>query len=109
VSSLEVIVRHEAELDALAYFEFITNDNPAAGLRLLAAIDESIQFLAQHPFIGRLRNFRDPNLAGIRSWRVSGFGSYLIFYRSTDAQVDVLRIRHGAMSFPDALLKQDDQ
>lgn len=33
------IVRHEAEIDGLTYFDYIRHRNPDAALRFLAAID----------------------------------------------------------------------
>ena len=101
--SCEIIVRHDAELDAYSYFEFIHKRNRSAALRFLQSIDRTLEGLARNPLMGRRRRFRDPALRNIRSWRVEGFENYLIFYRVTGEQLEVLRIRHGAMRFPRAL------
>ena len=103
VKPIEIFVRHDAELDAFGYFEFLHEQNPEAGLRFLTAIDQTIESLARHPLKGRLRKFRGEDLKAIRSWRVNGFESYLIFYRFSNARLEVFRIKHGAMDFPDAL------
>lgn len=100
---MEIFVRHDAELDAFGYFEFLDQRNPEAALRFLQAIDQTVMGLAEHPLKGRLRKFRGPDLKGIRSWRVDGFENYLIFYRLTESRLEILRIKHGAMGFPGAL------
>ena len=99
----EVFVRHDAELDALGYFQFIHARNPDAAIRFLAAIDQTVEGLATQPMKGRARRFRGRDLKDIRSWRVDGFENYLIFYRATKERIEVLRIKHGAMEFPQAL------
>jgi len=103
VKRIEIFVRHDAELDALGYFQYIREHNPEAALRFLAAIDQTIEGLALQPLKGRLRKFSGRDLKNIRSWRVDDFESYLIFYRVSKSRLEVLRIKHGAMDFPPAL------
>ena len=67
--------------------------NPEAALAFRAAAEKELELLCAHPFIGRRRHFRTP---GLRSWRISGFENYLIFYRSTDLSLEVVRVLHGA-------------
>lgn len=62
----------------------------------LRAVAADARKLADAPGMGGLRDFQDPRLAGIRSWPVSGFNNYLLFYRATDAELQVLRVLHGA-------------
>ena len=103
MSDVELLVRHEAEIDALGYFDYIRERNPDAAIRFLAAIDLTVEALKKQPLMGRLRLFRAKDLANIRSWRVSGFETYLIFYRFDGRRLEILRIKHGAMKFPRAL------
>jgi toxin ParE1/3/4 len=103
VNGVEIFVRHDAELDAYGYFQYISKHNPDAAARFLEAIDRTIAELALHPLKGKLRIFRGRDLKNIRSWRVSGFENYLIFYRHVQGRLEVLRIKHGAMKFPRAL------
>lgn len=105
--STEIFVRHDAELDALGYFQYLHERNPDAALRFLAAIDRTVEGLAGQPMKGRLRRFRGIELKGIRSWRVDDFENYLIFYRATKERLEVLRIKHGAMDFPQALSRKE--
>jgi toxin ParE1/3/4 len=104
--SIEILVRHDAELDALGYFQYINERNPEAAVRFLAAVDCTVDGLALQPMKGRPRRFHGADLKNIRSWRVEGFENYLIFYRATAERLEVLRIKHGAMDFPQALRKK---
>lgn len=100
---MEILVRHDAELDALGYFQYLHERDPDVARRFLKAIDHTVEGLAHQPMKGRLRRFRGRDLKNIRSWRVDGFENYLIFYRATEERLEVLRIKHGAMDFPSAL------
>ena len=100
---MEVFVRHDAELDAFGYFDYLHEREGGVALRFLAAIDRTVEGLAQQPMKGRLRRFRGRDLRQIRSWRVDDFENYLIFYRATRERLEILRIKHGAMNFPGAM------
>lgn len=39
-------------------------------------------------------------LANIRQQPIKGFKNYLVFYRSTDSAVEILRVIHGARDIP---------
>jgi toxin ParE1/3/4 len=103
VNRVEIFVRHDAELDAFGCFQRIFENNPDAAIRFLEAIDRTVENLALQPLKGRLRKFRDRDLKHIRSWRVDDFENYLIFYRFAGTRLEILRIKHGAMDFPQAL------
>lgn len=85
-----------AKGDALAISRCIAEQSGSrlVALRFLDKIDAKLKFLAQHPLAGETR----PELAAdIRSFPV---GNYVIFYRSSDDGIDVLRILHGARDIP---------
>ena len=100
---MKTTVRHEADLDALGYFEYLSVRSPEAATRFLKAVDATVEELAPQPGMGRIRRFRGRDLRDIRSWRVNGFENYLIFYRWEGECLDILRIRHGAMRFAQAV------
>ena len=103
MNKVDIFVRHDAELDAFGYFQYIRETNPEAALRFLKNIDRTVEKLALQPLKGRLRRFRGTDLKNIRSWRVDDFENYLIFYRFAKMRLEILRIKHGAMNFPQAL------
>ena len=48
------------------------------------------------PGMGVSREYGNPRLKGMRMWPVPGFKNYLIFYRATETELEVLRVLHGA-------------
>ena len=84
----------EGELWAI--WEYIARHNPEAADRVVEAAFETFAALADTPAMGRDRRFRNPKLRGIRSWPVSRFNNYLIFYRITSHGIEVLHVYHGA-------------
>lgn len=84
----------EAELDAI--WQYIAIDNVDAADRFIEAAYGTFQELAQMPDMGRKRQFPQPRLSELRSFRVKGFESYLIFYGSLPDGIEVFHIIHGA-------------
>lgn len=77
-------------------WHFIAQNNPDAATRVVEAAYETFKSLAANPSLGSVRRFRNPRLRGVRSWRVTGFENYLIFYRPVPDGVQVLHVYHGA-------------
>ena len=75
-------------------------DNPDAALRFLTGAERSFEFLKEFPRVGRIRTF---SIAGIRTWRIQGFESYLIFYIPRSSEIQILAVLHGAMDLESAL------
>lgn len=48
------------------------------------------------PHLGQPREFRNPELAGLRSRAIPGFENYLIFDLPTKEEIEVIRVLHGA-------------
>jgi toxin ParE1/3/4 len=65
--------------------------------RFYRAVDETVEMLCRNPEMGeRLRV--DPS-GQIRVRTVSCFKNYLIFYRRTDAALEIIRVLHGARDY----------
>jgi len=79
-----------------AIWQFIAQDNPDAATRLLEAARQTFATLAANPELGIRRTFRNLRLWDIRSFRISGFDNYLIFYRKVADGIQVLHVFHGA-------------
>jgi len=92
----EFILASGIEAELWAIWEHIADDNPDAATRVIEAAYETFKLLSATPNLGRLRKFRDPRLKGVRSWLISGFDNYLIFYRAIPKGIEVLHIYHGA-------------
>ena len=105
--STRVLIRPRAQADLDDTAEYLGQDNPAVASRFLAATEEAFQQLLATPGLGRVREYLNPKLTGLCSWRIRGFEKWLAFYRSTDDGIDVVRILHGARDLG-PLLSEDD-
>ena len=92
----EFILAACVEEELWAIWEHIADDNPDAATRVVEGAYETFKTLAATPGLGRLRKFRNPRLKGVRSWLVSGFDNYVIFYRAVPEGIEVLHVYHGA-------------
>lgn len=86
----------QAKLDLIQHFIYIGEDNLDAAERFLVAVEESLDKLAVMPGMGGKREFTKPELAGIRSWVVTSFKNYIIFYKEIEGGIEVLCVLHGA-------------
>jgi toxin ParE1/3/4 len=84
---------------------FICTDNAEAADRVQEAIFEGFALLACNPGLGRERHFR--RRKNIRSWGVTEYPNYLIFYRElpNGSGVEIVRVLHGARNL-DALFRE---
>ena len=93
----ELILAPCVEDELWAIWRFIARDSPDAATRVVEAAYETFNQLAERPHPGRARKFSHPHLNDVRSCPVTGFASYLIFYRPTPNGIAVLHLYHGAV------------
>lgn len=77
-------------------WSFIAQDSPDAATRVVEAIGETFNILAETPRLGVARKWRNPRLREVRFFPVSGFENYLVFYRPAPEGIEVLHVYHGA-------------
>jgi toxin ParE1/3/4 len=63
--------------------------------RFLDAAEASFEQLAAMPEMGATREYLDPALASVRMWRITGFESYLVFYRPVPNGIEIIRVLHA--------------
>jgi toxin ParE1/3/4 len=100
-----LVLRDSAVDDINAIADHIAQDNPEAARNWYDAVLDAANQLAQMPGMGAVREFEAPELAGLRSWPIKGFRSYLMFYRPIKDGVDVTRVIHGARDLERVLLE----
>lgn len=84
------VVTTAAESDLLEIWRYIAEDNETAADRILREFAENFFLLAQQPSLGRDR----PEL--LRSVRSFPMGRYVIFYRGTGHDIEIIRVLHSA-------------
>ena len=79
-----------AEGDLLKILEYLEGDNPGAILKVVDALDDAMQILADNPGIGHVR----PDLThqDVRFWSVF---KYLVIYRPDTKPLEIVRVLHG--------------
>ena len=92
----QILVHEEALFDVIDIAYYIAEDSLEAADRFAEAVDAAYEQLAEFPGMGVARDYSNPKLQGMRMWPVPGFKKYLIFYRANDAELQVLRVLHGA-------------
>ncbi|HEY1719031.1 MAG TPA: type II toxin-antitoxin system RelE/ParE family toxin [Verrucomicrobiae bacterium] len=77
---------------------FSSEVSPELSIRFENRIAAAFERIVKHPEIGRRR--KDLQQPGIRSFRVAGFESYLIFYQVRTDDIFFVRVLHGSMNLP---------
>jgi toxin ParE1/3/4 len=95
--SLDVVRRPAARLDLIGYYAYLGEQaGEATADRFLAAVDRILGLIAQSPEIGAPHATDNPQLNGLRSFRVSKFKHHIIFYVPHDDRIELVRVLHGA-------------
>lgn len=100
-----LIIRPAAADEMEGHADYLADRSDDAADRFLDACRAEFDRLAAMPGMGGLRQFSNPRNAGIRSWPISGFRNYLIFYRPVEDGIEVLHVLHGAQDI-DALFDE---
>jgi toxin ParE1/3/4 len=79
-----------AEIDLIAISDYIAADNLDAALNWINEIDQTFRLLAQNPGLGEERSALQPGI------RRQTFGNYLIFYRTAEDGILIVRVLHGS-------------
>ncbi len=84
-----------ARLDLIEIGEYLRSENPDAAARIMRPIQSASRSLGQFPHAGR-----KGRVEGTRELVVTGT-PYLVPYRVSGQEVEILRVFHGAMRWPD--------
>ena len=90
------IILPRAAADLREQRDYIAQDSDRAAERFLSAAEEAFARLSEMPRMGAVRPVRSPRLGRIRQWSIRGFEKHLIFYRETEAGIEVIRVLHSA-------------
>ncbi|MBH8552303.1 type II toxin-antitoxin system RelE/ParE family toxin [Nostocaceae cyanobacterium CENA357] len=107
----QVYKRPQVIRDLIELATYIAEDNLDASDRFLIAAEETFKQLGKMPGVGKLCQFSSPHLAEFRQQSIKGFKNYLVFYRSTNTGVEIVRVIHGARDLEAILddnFSQDD-
>jgi addiction module RelE/StbE family toxin len=83
-----------AELDLEAAYAYVRQDNPKAASRLVARVFRAVEMLSRYPSAGhpgRVPATRELSIAHT---------PYIVAYRYTQDQIQILAVIHGARRWP---------
>jgi toxin ParE1/3/4 len=80
-------------------FDYLAERNPVAALQLDGRFDEAVELLTSHPFIGR-----QGRVEGTRELVMSD-AVYIIVYQTSEKDIVILRLLHGAQQWPEIPLE----
>lgn len=89
------VVRPSARRDIEDIAVYIGSDSPDAARRFLRQCEETFDWLAGMPRVGRPWRARSRRAQGIRVWAVAGFPNHLVFYRIRARSVLILHVMSG--------------
>lgn len=92
---MKIVWTEPARQDLRGIFEFIVEDNPKAARSLLAVIKERVRVLVNEPQLGRVGR-----VEGTRELVLTGT-HYILPYRVTDQQIQILAVFHTSRQWPD--------
>ena len=72
------------------------NEDADLALKFVDAVEESVLELSNQPRLGPFVRLQNPQLEGMRFWRIKGFPNHLIFYLVKEHGLTVVRVLHGA-------------
>ena len=97
----EIYKRPQAVRDIEECFVYIAEENLDIGVYFLAAVEESIERLADLPQLGTKRDFQNKRFENIRMWQVKKYEKYLIFYEISENRIEIIRVLHASRDLDD--------
>jgi len=109
VNSTPRVLRHpraERDIEEQVDYYLFVERAPAIAARFVDAVQRGLELLVEHPEAGAPYTTTVERLNGIRRWPVPGFGSHIVFYRTKEGCIEIVRILHGARDLEAALGKE---
>jgi plasmid stabilization system protein ParE len=94
---VKVLFRQAAADDVSRQFRYylFTDNLPEVAVRFRAAVQRTVDFLRQRPFVGPRYHSREAKLQSLRSWPVAGFEAIRLYYLLNKNTIQIIRVLHG--------------
>ena len=94
-----IVLRPRVEQDLEQQTEYLEEQaSSEVADRYLVSEGAAFEMLAQMPGMGALRENLNARLTGLRMLPVPDFPRYLIFYRATDEDLEIIRVLHSSQN-----------
>ncbi len=95
--SLEIIETPEAVDDVIKAAEYIASRSSLnASDKFLESVKSTYREIAEMPGMGAARDYGQPELKGMRMWRVAKYPRFLVFYVATGSELVILHVLNGS-------------
>jgi toxin ParE1/3/4 len=91
-----IFISKRAEQDTEEITLYLALDNPPAETKFREALEATYTLLSTVPNIGSARDFHNPRFSYLRMFPIKKFENFLIFYQSTEEELLIVRVLHGA-------------
>ena len=85
-----------AQRDLMQMTKYLAERDLRVAVRFRRAVKEILDRLATSPERGSLCGTRDVRLSGLRVSTIRGFPRHLVFHRSVNAEIVILRVLHAS-------------
>ena len=106
--SLKIVIHDEARYDAIDIAYSIAENSLQASYEFVEEIDRAFARLAEMPGIGVIRTYNNSKYKGMRMSPIPNFPKYLIFYRPTETDLEILRVLHSARDIESLFLPDEE-
>src|SRR5690349_3778037 len=108
MKSVERLPEFVADYEA-RFAWYLHEAGEAIALKFEAAVENSFIRLARQSTLGRVRHFKNPKLARLRSFAVTPpFDKNLMFYREDEGKIVMWRLMHGARDLGRRLIERNE-
>lgn len=95
--------RERADRDMVEHVRYLSERSPVISERFVASVLSACDLLCSSPELGTVVS-QEPL---IRAWSIGGFRNYVLLFRGSATNVDVLRLLHGSQDWQSAFLTTD--
>jgi toxin ParE1/3/4 len=99
----QIVIAASALRDLNRHFDYIAQRDESAALRFFDSARTTFADLARMPGMGSF--YSKTRLPGLQRWRVKGFENFLIFYRTQEDAIEIVRVLPAAQDI-DSLLRE---
>jgi toxin ParE1/3/4 len=107
-SGRAIFIRPRAIEDIERHAEYLEeNASPDVALRYRSALMKAVDQIALFPNSGSPRQVKNTLLTGLRMWIVPDFRNYLLFYLTSENEIEIVRVLHGAQDIKNILEEEE--
>ena len=91
-----LVIRRRADRDIDEQLIFLANQSHSLAAKFLDSIERTLHLITESPDRGFLWDDETHHEREIRVRAVVGFSNVLVFYRTAELAVEIIRVLHGA-------------